>query len=381
MMFDEFMPKTLDQGSDHNREAGKQEHLDPNRTETVKAIRSTSTPVVLAAMVIIIAGISYAESIINPLLMALFTAAILVPPIEWLTRYKVPQWLATVIAILGLLGLYLTFFELLASSWSRFVRNAPQYQQNLEDLTESTLVFLSAKGIDISAFGDSSVLDPSRIMQYTALVINRLADVMTSEFTFLLLTIFLLLEMDSVHLKAKALTRETDVSLEDLRSLGDSIRHYLSIKTMTSLLTGASITVALALIGVDYPVLWGVVAFLLNYIPNIGSVIAAIPAIAFALIQLGFQGALWTLGVFVVVNIVIGNGIEPKIMGKGMGLSTFVVFFALIFWGFVLGPVGMFLSVPLTMLIKLMVARNAKTEWIATLLGTEAEALARLKQA
>ena len=99
-----------------------------------------------------------------------------------------------------------------------------------------------------------------------------------------------------------------------------------------------------------------------------------------SLIQMGYQGALWTLGIFIVVNVVIGNVLEPKIMGKGLGLSTFVVFFALIFWGFVLGPVGMFLSVPLTMLIKVIVERNPKTRWIATLLGTQGEAMVRLKE-
>ncbi len=217
-------------------------------------------------------------------------------------------------------------------------------------------------------------------MQYTALVINKLADVMSQEFTFLLLTIFLLVEMDSIFLKVETLTKGTDVSLDYLTGIGDSIRHYLSIKTATSLLTGTLIAIGLALTGVDYPVLWGVVAFLLNYIPNIGSVIAAIPAVAFALIQMGYQGALWTLGIFIVVNVVIGNVLEPKIMGKGLGLSTFVVFFALIFWGFVLGPVGMFLSVPLTMLIKVIMERDPKTQWIATLLGTHDEALARVKE-
>ena len=116
------------------------------------------------------------------------------------------------IAILGLLGIYLAFFELLASSWSRFVQNAPRYEQNLENLTQSTLAFLSERGIDISAVGGSSVLDPSRIMQYTALVINKLADVMSQEFTFLLLTIFLLVEMDSIFLKVETLTKGTDVS-------------------------------------------------------------------------------------------------------------------------------------------------------------------------
>ncbi len=136
--------------------------------ETISTTNSKSTPLVLAAMVVIIAGISYAESIINPLLMALFTGTILVQPIQWFLRHKVPQWLAIGIAILGLLGLYLAFFELLASSWSRFVQNAPRYEQNLENLTQSTLAFLSERGIDISAVGGSSVLDPSRIMLYTA---------------------------------------------------------------------------------------------------------------------------------------------------------------------------------------------------------------------
>ncbi len=180
--------------------------------ENLSTTNSKSTRLVLAAMVVIIAGISYAESIINPLLMALFTGAILVQPIKWLIRHKVPQWLAIGIAILGLLGIYLAFFELLASSWSRFVQNAPRYEQNLDNLTQSTLAFLSERGIDISAVGGSSVLDPSKIMQYTALVINKLADVMSQEFTFLLLTIFLLVEIDSIFLKVEALTKGTDVS-------------------------------------------------------------------------------------------------------------------------------------------------------------------------
>lgn len=334
----------------------------------------------LAALVIVVAGARYAQSILNPLLMALFAGTILVPPIRWLTKHKVPQGLAVGLAILGLLGLYLAFFQLLASSWSRFVQNAPRYEQNLRELTQSTLAFLSERGIDVSAIGARGTPDPSRVMGYTAIVINKLAAVMTDEFTFLLLTIFLLVEMDAIKLKVKALTRGTGVSPDDVTGIGNRIRHYLSIKTVTSLVTGLVIAIGLASIGVEYPVLWGVVAFLLNYIPNIGSVIAAVPAIAFALIQLGFEGALWTLGIFVVVNVVIGNGIEPRMMGKGMGLSTFVVFFALIFWGFVLGPVGMFLSVPLTMLIKIIAERSPETRWIATLLGSEEEARANAEE-
>jgi predicted PurR-regulated permease PerM len=128
------------------------------------------------------------------------------------------------------------------------------------------------------------------------------------------------------------------------------------------------------IIGVDYPLLWALIACLLSYIPNIGSIIAAIPAVLFALVQLGLGGALWTLGSFLLVNNVLGNFVEPRVMGNGLGLSTLVVFLSLLFWGFVLGTVGMFLSVPITMTIKIILEHNEKTRWLAILLGTPAEA-------
>ena len=136
-----------------------------------------------------------------------------------------------------------------------------------------------------------------------------------------------------------------DLAALFVRVIGDSVRHYLTIKTFTSLLTGVFVWIGLALIGLEYAIIWALIAFLLNYIPNIGSILAAVPALLFALIQLGLDGVLFTAIVFVVVNMLVGNAIEPKIMGKGLGLSTFVVFFSLIFWGFILGTVGMFLSV------------------------------------
>jgi predicted PurR-regulated permease PerM len=117
----------------------------------------------------------------------------------------------------------------------------------------------------------------------------------------------------------------------------------------------------------------------MNYIPNIGSIIAALPAVLFALVQLGFGGALWTLGSFMIVNNVLGNFIEPRIMGKGLGLSTLVVFLSLLFWGFILGPVGMFLSVPFTMTIKIILEHNENTKWLSILLGTPDEAKSYLQ--
>jgi predicted PurR-regulated permease PerM len=120
-------------------------------------------------------------------------------------------------------------------------------------------------------------------------------------------------------------------------------------------------------------VLWGLVAFLFNFVPNIGSIIAAVPALLLALVQLGPGPALAAGAGYLVVNIVMGNVVEPRFMGRGVGLSTLVVFLSLVFWGWVLGPVGMLLSVPLTMVVKLALEANPETRWIAVLIGPDVE--------
>ena len=133
--------------------------------------------------------------------------------------------------------------------------------------------------------------------------------------------------------------------------------------------------VLLALIGVDYPVLWGALAFLLNFIPNIGSIIAAVPPVLLALIQLGVAQAALVAGGFLVINMAIGNFLEPRYMGQGLGLSTLVVFLSLVFWGWVLGPVGMLLSVPLTIAVKIALEVRPDTRWMAIMLGSVTDAL------
>jgi len=149
------------------------------------------------------------------------------------------------------------------------------------------------------------------------------------------------------------------------------VQRYMAIKTWMSLMTGCVVALWLYIIGVDYPLLWGLLAFLLNYVPNIGSIIAAVPAVLLALIQLGGGSAILAGAGYLVVNMAIGNFLEPRVMGKGLGLSTLVVFISLVFWGWVFGPVGMLLSVPLTMTIKIALDSNEETRWASVLLGSE----------
>lgn len=341
--------------------------------------KRTPALLLIAAFIILIAALMYAQSFINPLLMAFFISIICAQPIVWLKKKKVPDGLAILIVLLGIVVIYIGFIELIGASLSLFISDTPKYEDNFREILGSMHKMLHENGINISAMGASGSMDPSKALQYTRKLFGKLSDVLSNEITFLFLTIFLLTEVKSIALKIKVIAKSTNVTTDYLKSIGDRIRHYLSIKTMTSLVTGILVGASLALIGVDYPILWGLVAFLLNYIPTIGSIIAAIPGVLFSIIELGFPMSFITIGVYVVVNVVIGNVLEPKIMGKGLGLSTFIVFFGLIFWGFVLGPVGMFLSVPLMIVIKLALNNKPKTKWIAALLGTETDAELLLK--
>ena len=348
-------------------------------SEAISPKRKFPLVVQFAALIIVLGGIMYAEAIVNQFLMALFISIISVKPILWLQNKKIPQGVAIAMVVSFIILVFIGLGQIIGSSVSSFSEDAPKYEENLDKATASAEVYLASRGIDLSGTNLSSVLNPSKIMKFTTNVLKQLGGFMGNFLTILFLVLFLLLELDSFVIKGKAIAESTQVTMGYLKTIAESIRNYLSIKTMTSLLTGFIIWVALLIIGVDYAIIWALIVFLLNYIPNFGSIIAAIPAVLFALIQLGVGGAVWTMLVYIAVNTLIGNIVEPKIMGNGLGLSTFVIFVSLIFWGFILGTVGMFLSVPLTMAIKIILEQNPSTHWLAVILGTDDDAKRLLK--
>ncbi len=334
----------------------------------------------IAALIIIFAGVIYAKSIITPFLLALFISIICVQPISWLEKKRIPRWIALVIVILGMVVLFSAFAFLIGGALSSFSGNLSKYESSLTTIRDSFIQSLNENGINIPPEQLSNLVQPAKILEFTAGALNTLVNMMGNTFVIFLIIIFILLEFGSFSIKAKAIRKESDKSASYHPVILQNIRHYLGIKTLLCLSTGFLVYLSLLIIGVDYPLLWALIAGLANYIPNIGSIIATIPTVLFALVQLGLSGALWTLGSSLLIHNVLGNFIEPKVMGKGLGLSPLVVFLSLLFWGFVLGIAGMFLSVPFTMTIKIILEQNEKTKWIAVLLGTPAEAKAYLQQ-
>ena len=321
-----------------------------------------------AAFVICVAGLKAAESLVVPFLLAIFIATVAATPVFWLEHRKVPNGLAIFLVVAALLVALSGLGAVVAQSVGLFTEQLPFYQDRLAGLTTQFTEMISPLGLEMSA-DLISQFDPGMALSMVGTTLRGLGGVLSNSLLILFTVIFILAEASSFPNKLKNILGNPDQDMPLFNRFAVNLNRYMAIKTTVSVMTGFIISVFLAILGVDFPILWGLLAFLLNYVPTIGSIIASVPPVLLALIQLGPFYALITGAGFVVVNLVMGNVIEPRFMGRGLGLSTLVVFLSLIFWGWILGPVGLLLSVPLTMTAKLALEARDSTAWVGYLLG------------
>lgn len=323
----------------------------------------------LAAFVIFVAGLREAEAIIVPFLLSALIAMICTPPLYWLQRKGLPTALSVGLIVIGIMVVGFMVGSVIGTSLNSFAANAPGYQSRLREEMEALLTWLQGLGIDISMKVLNDYFDPSKAMQMVAASLRQLGGVLTNAFLILLTVIFILLEASGFPSKLQQALKDPEQSMGYFRQITENIKHYLALKTLLSLGTGICVTILLLLVGVDYAILWGIIAFFLNYIPNIGSIIASVPAVLLAFVQFGLGQAAVVAAGYLAINLFFGPGLEPRVMGRGLGLSTLVVFLSLVFWGWVLGPVGMLLSVVLTMIVKIALESREDTRWLGILLG------------
>lgn len=364
-----------------------------------------------AAFVIVVAGMKAAVDIIVPFLLSVFLAVISTPALFWLRSRGVSTGVAILLVSMVILLAGLLIGTLLTTSIADFTQDLPAYANKLttelialeekwnqwiqkiesslhledepaadtEQMTESREDAVLPPPAAPSAspvqqepsFSLTGVLNPQAGVRLMADTLTQFGRVITSGFLIYLTTLFILFEASILPGKIRAAMINSPEAFENLSSVAGDVKKYLAIKTAISLVTGILVAAWLMVLGVKYPILWGLIAFLLNFVPNIGSIIAAIPACGLAFIQLGIvPAALAALG-YLVINVTIGNMIEPRLMGHRLGLSTLVVFLSLVFWGWVLGPMGMLLSIPLTMTVKIVLQSHPDTRKLAMLLGSQ----------
>jgi predicted PurR-regulated permease PerM len=323
----------------------------------------------LASFVIIVAGLKAAAAILVPFIVAFVLAIMGGPAVFWLKSKKVSSGSAVVLVVLGMIGVLSVVGYVVGSSVNEFVKVIPSFDARLQEILESWVEWLDGKGVNVSGAIAFELLDPGAAMSLVARLLNSVGGLLTNAFLIILTVIFTLLEASSFPDKVKKAFGSGELTLVQFEEFARKLNRYVALKTVMSLGTGLCVGLWVTVTGIDFAILWALLAFLLNYIPNLGSIFAAVPAILMALIQYGLGHALMVAVGYLVINVVISNFLEPRFMGRGLGLSTLAVFLSLVVWAWIFGPLGMLLAVPLTITLKIAFESGSGTHWIAVLLG------------
>jgi AI-2 transport protein TqsA len=330
-----------------------------------------------AALFIVVSGMREAKVILMPIALAAMMAVICSPMVGWLRRRRVPNVMA-VVAVVALIMLVLAGIgALVGVSVSGFEESIPRYRDRLATMVYGVFAWLSHNGIELNTEELVKGVDlqgaAEKAGNFMVDSVSKLGGVISNSFLVGLTMVLILIEGPTVPGKLRALAGAPDADISQFNRIAQEVQSYLAIKSVLSLATGVIVGLWAWFLGVDFAALWGLLAFLLNYIPNIGSILAAVPAMMLALVQHGVGTSLWLGAGYVAVNMVLGNVIEPMWMGRKLGLSTTVVFVSLVVWNWIWGPVGMLLSVPLTMIIKIMLQNSKDWSFIATMLDNGEE--------
>ncbi|WP_148255554.1 AI-2E family transporter [Aidingimonas lacisalsi] len=325
----------------------------------------------LASLVIIIGGMRAGSSLLVPLLLALFIAVVCTSPVQWLHRcglsLRLSVWVTLLVIgmLISLLGL------LLASSFTTFTDSLPTLEKELNEFYLNALRWLAQHGVSISPEQFSQWIDPTHATQLVPTFLSELGNMLVQSIVVALLVVFMLFETLNFRHKVSLALENPAPSLRGFQQFSQTLKRYLAVKTVISLVTGVLVWLTCMILNVDFPLLWATMAFGLNFIPNIGSVLAAIPPVILILVtpEGGVLQAMILAGAYLVINLVMGNLIEPRMMGRALGLSTLVAFLSLVVWGWIFGTVGMLLSVLLTMTLKIALESHPETRWLARLLG------------
>ncbi|RUR36088.1 AI-2E family transporter [Vreelandella populi] len=339
--------------------------------EDYRSIPLNST-LALAALVIIVAGMKAGADLLVPLLLAVFIAVVCTAPVQWLHRCGLSMRTSALFTLVFLLVFLSLIGVLVVNSFSTFVAALPDIQERLYEHYWDLLNTLAMHGFAVDPDELSAAFEMDEEgSSWVATLLGEIGNLVMQSIIVGLLVIFMLFETLNFRQKVSRALENPAPSLKRFSEFSLTLKRYLAVKTVISLATGGLIWLSCVIVGVDFPLLWGVLAFGLNFIPNIGSALAAIPPVLLLLVAQdgGVFQALLLASAYLAINFVLGNLIEPRVMGQALGLSTFVAFLSLVVWGWIFGAAGMLLSVVLTMTLKIALDSHPQTRWIAHFLG------------
>ncbi|HET6447035.1 MAG TPA: AI-2E family transporter [candidate division Zixibacteria bacterium] len=323
-----------------------------------------------AAFFIIALGLQRAADIINPFLLALVFALSVAPLLNWLVRKGVPSWLSLVITLAILIIAGFAFLTIMFVSVNRLAETIPAYSEDLSGQISAFEEWLAGLGIDTQNFSSLDIFSPEKVLGLIGDLTKGLVGAIANAGFMLMILIFMILEANGFSTKFRKQSLSGHPFLDRCATLGKDVRRYVVITTQINFMVGLVDTILLIIIGVPLPILWGILSWLLGYIPSIGFWLALIPPVFLAFITIGWEAALIVFIGYVLINGSVQNFLSPRLMGKGLNISALVVVLSLFFWSWILGIVGGLLSSLLTIgVIRLILESSEDTMWLANLLS------------
>jgi AI-2 transport protein TqsA len=321
----------------------------------------------LAATVVVLVGMRLAAPILNPILFALVLSLLFSPIYAWLRRHRIPTPLALVIMLVGLTVLFVGIFLIMGVSIARFSADIGSYAGKLN--VQVSNVQDLAKTLGLSNVDIRDVVKPGALAGAIGTLLSGVADFLSNLFLILIIVLFLLAEGPAMMNRLHASAGRDRPQVQRLTVFGRNVVRQLGLRAIVNLVTGAGVTILLLALGVDFPLMWGILTFFLSFIPWIGLPLAVAPAVVLALAEHGIERALLVIAGVIVINILAENALSPMLMGRGLSLSPTVLFIGFIFWAWLLGGPGAFLAAPLTIFVVLMLETFPETRWLAGVMG------------
>ena len=350
-----------------NYPAGERTSISEAVTTALRRPSFLRVMLVLAATVVVLVGIRLGAPILNPILFAVVLALLFSPVYSWLLRRGLPAPLALLGMLVLLTVLFLGLIFIVGGSISRFTERLGFYTTQLNGQVDSLDALIERLGLSNVDVRD--VVKPGALTDAIGAILSGIAGFLSDFFLILVIMLFLLAEGPAMMNRLRASASTDNPQVANLTTVGRSVVRQFGLRAIVNLVTGAGVTVLLFLLGVDFPLLWGILTFFLSFVPYIGLVLAVTPAVVLALAEFGVSRAVLVIVGVIVINILAENVLSPMMMGRGLNISPTVVFLSFIFWAWLLGGAGAFLALPITLFVAVMFDTFPETRWLASLIG------------
>ena len=330
--------------------------------------------ITLAAIFIIVLGMQATSEILSPILLALVLALCTTPFMNWFKKMGLSGGLSLILTLVLDIILVVVIVWLIIQSVDNLAASLPEYEQRFSEIEQSLGGALDNLGIDPEAVKADAAADPRGLIDFAAGFVSGLASGLSNWGLIVIVGVFFLVEATIMPKKVESITKgKPDRTATNLFNLAGGLRQYMIINAGVGALAAVFNTILLAVVGVEGAVLWGVLSFFLSFIPSIGFLISVIPPAIMALVQFGWETALIVVGLYIIINFLVDNVIKPKFIQEGVNISASVTFVSLVIWGWVLGPIGAILAVPMAIIIQGVFASREDTRWVAYLMGSGEE--------